>query len=751
MSLLGNRVLRTEDPRFLRGTSSYVGDLDLPGAAHLVFVRSPMAHAEITGIDTGAASRAPGVLSVLTAADLGEPRLEPNISVDALAGQPVLAVDRVRFVGEPVVAIVAETLTQAIDGAEQVLVDYEPLPVAADIDTALEDEVVLFETIGTNVVSQRGPKAEVDFSGCEVVIEHEVVNQRMAAAPIEPRVGAAQWIGGRLVVWASCQGAGPVKETLMSVLGLQADQLRVLAPDVGGGFGAKGSPHAEEVALAAIARHLDRPVRWTETRSENLVGMVHGRGQRQLIRMGGSRDGTITHYALHVDQDCGAYVDIGAVLPRLTGMMQPGPYAIDNVQFGFRAVVTNTTPIGAFRGAGRPEATYAIERAVDLYAAEIGSDPAEMRRRNVMAPFDEPRASPSGVRYDVGRYGAALERVLAAGSYEELRLQQAERRAADPRTALGIGLSCYVEITAIGRSEGISEFGSVELLADGRFRALTGSTPHGQGHVTAWAMVVADRLGVPIDRVEVVFGDTDLVPSMNVTGGSRSAQIAGSAMHDAATKLVDQARKAAAHLLEAGEPDVVLDTERGAFHVVGTPAVAVRWDEVAASTPATLAGTSDFVQAASCFPFGAHLAVVEVDLETGGVRLVRHVAVDDCGTILNPLLADGQVHGGVASGAAQALLEEVVYDPEGTPLTSNFADYGVISAAELPSIERIEMVTPTPLNPIGAKGIGESGTVGATPAVHNAVIDALAHLGVRHIDMPCTPEKVWRAMGGATA
>ncbi len=751
MSLLGNRVMRTEDPRFLRGAASYVADLDLPGSVHAVFVRSVMAHAEIAGIDPAAAAAMPGVLAVVTATELGELRLSPYLPTDPVAGQPLLAVDRVRFVGEPVAAVVAETLAQALDAAELVVVDYEPLPVAADVERALADEAVLFEPIGTNVVHRTDPTpATIDLSACDVVIDHEVVNQRMAAAPIEPRVAAVDWTGDRLVMWSSCQGAGPVKAALTTIYGIEADEVRVVVPDVGGGFGAKGLPHAEEVALAGLSRLAGRPVRWVDTRSENLVSMVHGRGQRQRVRMGGRRDGTITHYALHVDQDCGAYVNIAAVLPSLTMMMQPGPYAIADVQFSSRAVVTNTTPVGAFRGAGRPEATAAVERAVDLFAAEAGIDPAEVRRRNLLPAFTEPRANAMGVRYDIGDYPAALERVLAAASYDELREEQARRRATGDRAALGIGLASYVEITAIGRDDGISEFASLELLDDGTILALTGSTPHGQGHVTTWAMVVADQLGVPLERVEVAFGDSDLIPSMNVTGGSRSAQIAGSAMRDAAVKLVEEARKAAAHLLEAGEPDVVFDVERGAFHVVGTPAVTVGWEQLAASTPATLAATSDFVQPSSSFPFGAHLAVVEVDLDTGAVRLARHVAVDDCGTILNPLLADGQVHGGVAAGAAQALLEEVVHDRDGTPLTSNFADYGVISAAELPSFERVEMVTPTPLNPIGAKGIGESGTIGATPAIHNAVVDAVAHLGVRHIDMPCTPERVWRAVADAS-
>ncbi len=748
MSLLGNRVVRTEDPRFLTGRSTYVADIDLEGAAYVVYVRSVFAHAEITGIDIGEAQAAPGVLVVATADTLGVGPTKSRFPIPNVEGAPVLCSDRVRYVGEPIVAIVAETQAAAVDAAELVIVDYEPLPVVVTVQDALKNETLLHPAIGSNTfIDLPVMPNEISFDDCDVVINHEIVNPRMAAAPMEPRVGAAAWgADGRLTVWAACQGAGVYKEAIKALYELGDDDVRVVAPDVGGGFGAKAGPHREEIALAALAKLADRPVRYNETRSENMVGMVHGRGQVQHIRMGGTKDGRITHYALHVTQDCGAYAEIGAMLPRLTGMMAPGTYDIANLQYSAKSVATNTTPTGAFRGAGRPEAAAAIERAVDLFAAKAGLDPAEVRAKNVLAPFNEPHTTPAGTTYDVGDYGGALAKALKAADYEALRAEQARRRSSGDRLALGIGLSTYVEVTGGAGPDGASEYGSVELQPDGSVKAYTGSTPQGQGHETAWAMLISDELGVAMERIEVLFGDTDIIPSVNVTGGSRSAQVAGSAMMDASTKLATAAAETAAQLLEANVDDVVLDKDAGAFHVVGTPAVAVGWDQVAAASPEPLSGLSDFVQAAASFPFGAHVAVVEVDLDTGGVRLQRLIAVDDCGTILNPLLADGQVHGGLGAGAAQALLEEVRFDDEANPVSSNFADYAVISAAELPLFERVPMETPTPLNPLGAKGIGESGTVGATPAVQNAVIDAVAHLGVAHIDMPCTPQRVWQAI-----
>ncbi|MCB0993594.1 MAG: xanthine dehydrogenase family protein molybdopterin-binding subunit [Acidimicrobiales bacterium] len=753
VSLLGNRVLRTEDPAFLTVGGRYVGDIAPDGVATVVFVRSTMAHARVESIDTADAAAMPGVIAVVTAADLGNPVMPPPFpGIGEGFTRHLLATDTVRFVGEPVAAVIAETAAQATDAAEQVWVDYDPLPVVVDPEAALESSVLVHEGPGTNVCGAfPSMPGEADFSGCEVVVEERFVNQRVAAAPIEPRVAVSVWgADGRLEHWASSQGPHVVQRILCQVYELPPESVRVITPDVGGGFGAKGFPQAEELVLPALARAAGRPVRWAETRTENLLAMGHGRGQVQRVRIGGTRDGQITALRNEVVQEAGAYPSLGSVLTGGTMMMLTGTYLIPNAEFTSTSVVTNTAPTVAYRGAGRPEAAAAIERAVDVFAGEIGMDPAEVRRRNLLPRFMEPHTTPTYTVYDCGDYPAALERVLEAAGYDDLRAEQRRRRDAGDPKLLGIGLACYVEVTAMGGGEGgITEYGSVELRPDGTIRAVTGSTPYGQGHRTTWAMIIADKLGVALEDIEVVHGDTDAVPSGGLTGGSRSVQIAGSAMADASDKLVEAARSVAAGLLEAADADVVLDTESGRFHVVGTPAVGIDWKAIAGAAPTEqpLYGLSDFGQARPSFPFGAHCAVVEVDSETGAATLVRHVAVDDCGTIINPLLAEGQVHGGLAQGAAQALLEEVRYDDDGNLITANFTDYSVISAAELPSFERVELVTPSPLNPLGAKGIGESGTIGATPAVQNAVIDAVSHLGVRHIDMPCTAEKIWRALG----
>jgi carbon-monoxide dehydrogenase large subunit len=530
----------------------------------------------------------------------------------------------------------------------------------------------------------------------------------------------------------------------------------VIAPDVGGGFGAKIDLHAEDLLLPWLARRRGRPVRWLESRTENLVAMVQGRAQVQDVAIGGRRDGTVEAYRLSIVQDAGAYPSMAAYLPMLTRSMAAGTYAIPVVEAHARVVVTNTPPVGAYRGAGRPEATAAIERAIDLFAAGLGLDPADVRRRNLLPRFDEPLTTPTGATYDCGDYPAALERVLSAAGYESLRAEQHRRRRQGDTVALGIGIAAYVEVTAA--PSGGSEFARVEVrprldATGGRdgvdVVVATGTAPHGQGLETAFAMVMADKLGVPLERIGVRYGDTDAVPRGGGTMGSRSLQLGGSAVRGAAVDVIEQARKFAAELLEAAVDDVEHDAAAGTFRVVGAPAVTRTWADVAAAadehgTP--LAADHDFQVSQPTYPFGAHVAVVEVDTETGDVRLVRLVACDDAGRIVNPLLADGQRHGGLAQGAAQALYEQVVFDAAGNPLTATFADYPIVSAAELPSFELVDMETPTWVNALGAKGIGESGTIGSTPAVHNAVCDALAHLGVRHVDMPCTPATVWRAI-----
>ena len=530
---------------------------------------------------------------------------------------------------------------------------------------------------------------------------------------------------------------------MAKIFELETDQVRVVVPDVGGGFGAKSRTYPEELMLGWYAREIGRPVTWTETRSENVMAMPQGRGQVQDAKIGGTRDGLITAYQLDVFQDAGAYPIIGAVLAGMTQRMLTGTYEIRNVGFNATTVVTNKVSTTAYRGAGRPEAAVAIERMIDRFADEIGMDPAEVRFKNLVPRFTEPYVTGIGTTYDVGDYPEALRLAMEAIGYEALLGQQQARRDRGDRSLLGIGIGSYVEITAGGPG---GEFGSVEFGADGRVTVVSGATPYGQGHDTTWAMIVSDRTGIPMEMIDVIHGDTDAVIRGGLTVGSRSVQVGGSAIAAATTQLVDAARHKAADLLEAAAGDVVLEVDTAAFHVVGSPAVSVGWSEVTAALVDPLYEFHDFTAEMPTFPCGAHIAVVEVDQDTGATKLIRLVAADDAGRLLNPLLAEGQVHGGLAQGVAQVLMEEIVYDNDGNLLTGNFMDYSVISAAELPSFEVVHLETPTWVNELGAKGVGESGTVGSIPAVYNAVIDAVSHLGVHHLQMPCSPERIWRAL-----
>jgi aerobic carbon-monoxide dehydrogenase large subunit len=743
-SILGTRVLRVEDPAFLTVGGSYIADLDLPGAAHVTYVRSTAAHARISAIDVDDARNAPGVVAVFTAADIDLAPAPPAFPlVDAAFTRPFLADGVTRFVGEPVAVIVSETRAQGADAAELVFVDYEALPVVVDPEVALRGEVLLFPDTGTNVLLETpSPATDDPFAECDVVVEARIINHKMAVAPIEPRACAAVWDGDRLTQWACSQGAHNTRAAIAARLGLDLEQVRVIVPDVGGGFGGKHGNYAEEIMIGWLARRLQRPMRWVESRTEHMLAFCGARGQVQYAKLGGTSDGRFLAYQLHVVQDCGAYASsFGPLMPRMTGLMASGCYLIPRIDYSAQSVLTNTTPVGAFRGAGRPEAAAAIERMVDLFAAEAGLDPIEVRRRNLLTPDAFPYASPTGASYDTGAYEKALDTALAEVSYDELRAEQQRRRDSNDPVLLGIGLSTYVEVTNPVTG---GEFGAFEVHADGTATLRTGSSPHGQGHGTTFRMIVSETTGIPIDRISFVYGDTDQVPRGGGTGGSRSVQTGGSAARLAADQVVDVARQRAADQLEANVDDVILDRDTGRFHVAGTPTRALSWTELAAEE--ALAAEVDFQPEGSTFPFGAHVAVVELDTATGRVTLRQMLAVDDAGTVMNPLLLEGQVHGGLASGVAQALMEEIRYDEDGNPLTSNFADYAIISATELPSFEVHDMVTPTPRNPLGAKGIGESGTIGSTPAVQNAVVDALSHLGVRHLDMPFTPERVWRAL-----
>ena len=748
MSILGTRVVRIEDPRFLTGEGTYIANLPMPGALHLTFVRSSMAHARITGIDASEALSMPGIRTVWTAADIDlEPAGPANGMMNKAMLFPYLASDTVRFVGDLVAVVVSEDKTLGIDAAETVIVDYEPLPVVLDMNDSFSNRVLLHPDAETNVVLTFAARSNDDiFADCDVVVDLVIENQRVAPAPMEVRSCVASWDGTRLTQWACSQGAHGARDGLAEVFGLEKSQVRVITPDVGGGFGAKSGVYPEEILVGWATRKLGVPVRWTESRTENMLAMGHGRAQRQRTRMGGTRDGRITAYRLDLLQDAGAYARAGAVLPYMTRMMAGGVYDIANVQFESNSVVTNTTPTVAYRGAGRPEATAAIERTIDEFARVCGIDPAEVRRRNYIAPSAFPLTTSMGAKYDSGEYAAALELALKAAGYDQLLVEQKKRRDSKDPVQIGIGIASYVETT---NPMGSGDYGSVEIKADGGAIVRTGSSSHGQGHHTAWAMIVSETTGISMDKIEFRFGDTDDVDRGGGTGGSRSLQVGGSAAKLAAESVIEKARQRAADLLEAAVEDVVIDTVRGAFHVKGSPTPARTWAELMIEIDAPLEAEVDYVPEGATFPFGTHVCVVEVDTETGAVVVARHIACDDAGTIINPLLVDGQVHGGIAQGVAQALLEVIAYDPDGNPITSNLADYGFISAAELPSFERVPMETPTSRNPLGAKGIGEAGTIGSTPAVHNAVINAVSHLGVTHIDMPCTSLNVWTAIQAA--
>ena len=540
------------------------------------------------------------------------------------------------------------------------------------------------------------------------------------------------------------------------MLGVDAGDVRVIAPRVGGAFGGKPGICAEYSAVAAAARHLDRPVTWTPARSDDLVSLPHSRGQIQYAELGCRRDGTFTGLRVRLVGDGGAYPGVGAFLPAGTKRMSNGTYRFPAIQFDVVVAVTNTTPMGAYRGAGRPEATALLERLVDHAALELGIDPIELRRRNLIADDAFPFATLTGLTYDSGRYATPLDTAAEAVGYDSCAASRPARRAA--RRPRRCSASASPPTSRSPPAAAAHEFGAVEVHEDGSATVRAGTSAHGQGHQTSFAMLVNDQTGIPIDRIRLVDGDTDLVPRGGGTGGSRSLQLGGSAVRQATELLVERAKRLAAHLLEADAADIVVDVDTGTVGVAGVPAGALTWAELAqrageappdADLPGVLAAEADFEQADSTFPFGAHIAVVEVDLDTGRVRVVRHVAVDDCGTVINPLLVQGQQHGGVAAGIGQALYEEVRHDDAGNPLTATLADYGIPTAAELPSFDVRSTETPSPLNPLGAKGIGEAATIGSTPAVQNAVIDALAHLGVRHLDMPCSPERVWRAVRDA--
>jgi len=753
MTVVGTRMARVEDRRLITGAGTYVDNLrepELAGAAYATFVRSPHASARIVSIDATQARAAAGVLAVYTAADIDLAPVEvaPNVShaTPAMA-QPCLAKDVVRFAGEPVAMVVAEDRSSAADAVELVEVEYEPLPAVVSVEAAAGDEVLVFPESGSNLAHEIGALSDDDpFAGCDVVVTNQFINQRLAPVPMETRAAACAPDGnGGLVLWLSTQMPHVARDTLTGRLGLVPGQVRVIAPDVGGGFGGKIVVDVDTTVLCWAVRQLDRPVRWMETRNECMLGMTHGRDQRQRVTLGGLRDGTLLAYRLEILADAGAYPH-GAWLPMMTVFMATGAYSIPHVEAKARSMVTNTTPVNAYRGAGRPEAAAAIERAVDLFAAEIGMDPADVRRRNLLRPEAFPYSTPTGMQYDTGDYLGALEQVLEAADYAQLRAEQVRRREAGDRLQYGIGLASYVEVTGFGNEE----HGRLELDADGSITAFVGTSAQGQGHATTYSMIIADQLGVPTDRITVRHTDTLAIGSGTGTFASRSLQLGGSTLREATELLYNEALPFAAVALEVDERDVVLDRTTGCWRAGDDPAKQITWAELVGKRPGgSFVVEVKYSMEKQTFAYGAHLAVVEVDVETGQVRLVRFVAADDAGNLINPLLAEGQRYGGIAQGVGQALYEEMVYDEDGNPLTASLAEYTLPSAADLPSFQLLDRQTPTPNNPLGAKGIGEAGTIGAAPAVQNAVVDAVSHLGVRHIDMPLTPERVWRAIGEA--
>ena len=697
-------------------------------------------------IDADDAAAMPGVRRVLTDRDLA---IEPAAAFgrEPALARPFLATDRVRFVGEPVAVVLADSYAQAVDAAAAVIVDYDPLPVVIDPLAAMEpDAPLLFPDHGSNVVVR--PTAEPDaalFAEADRVIAARFLHRRVAPVTMENNglIAIPEGTTG-MTVWASTQSVFGVRREIAKAVGLEDSDVRVRAGAIGGGFGAKGGTYPEQIVVAAAAHQLQQPVRWHETRSENLTNMTHGRGSVHDVEVGVKADGTIVALRVRAVAEAGAYSARGVFIPFVTQHMASGAYRIPKIEFAAFVVVTNTTPTGPYRGAGRPEAAAMCERVIDLIAAELELDPVEVRRRNFIAPDEFPYKTATGANYDSGDYPRALDEALRLVDYDVVRADQARRRAAGDPKVLGIGLACYVEVSGQG-----SEFCSVKVEDDGTVTVVTGSVPHGQGHETVWAQIAASVLGVAVDDVRVLHSDTSIVARGTGTFGSRSLQLAGSAVLNAAGEVLAKARPLVADLLEANPDDIVAFPE-GGLGVAGTPSSVMSWAEIAAkaseaTTTVELSAELDFEQRGS-YPFGTHVAVAEVDRETGRVQLIRMVAVDDCGKVVNPKLAEGQVHGGIAQGIAQCLFEEVVYDADGNPLTSTLADYLMPSAADMPSFETAHTETPSPRNPLGAKGIGESGTTGSIAAVWNAVVDALGPFGVRHLDPPFSPERVWRAM-----
>jgi aerobic carbon-monoxide dehydrogenase large subunit len=792
---VGQRVKRTEDPRLIKGLAHYVDDISLPGTLHVAFVRSVYAHAKITGIDTSAALATPGVVAVYTGADVAD-KIGPVPCAGALPDlkvpdHRVLAKNKVYFLGHPIAAVVARDRYVARDACDQIVVDYEELPVVTDVEEAAKGGPVIHDAWTDNIAYRlTSGEGDIDaaFAAADRVVKQRVLHQRLAPIAMEPRGVLARYFPGEqeLTLWSSTQIPHLMRTQVALMIGIPENKLRVITPEVGGGFGSKLNVYAEEALLGWISMQLGKPVKWIETRRENFQATIHGRGQIGDVEIAFKNDGTITGLRYSVFADLGAYHQLlTPAIPTLTGLMLSGAYKIPAIQMNITACFTNKMATDAYRGAGRPEATYVVERALDLVAADLGKDPAEVRRKNFPAADEFPFHTATGLDYDSGDYEAALDKAQQIAGYAKLREDQ--KKARDEGRLIGIGISTYVEICALGPSQAMPaggwESATVRIEPTGKVTVLTGASPHGQGQETSFAQIAADELGVDLNDITVIHGDTGVVQYGIGTFGSRATAVGGTAVFVAIQKLKEKADKIAAHMLKAdasrlsfeggkyslqqaaaaaaatGVSDPVVpvgEAPAGALpepQTDGKSSVTIQEIALAAhiakdlppDTEPGLSATYFFEPKNFTFPFGTHIAVVEVDRETGDIEFLRYVAVDDCGRVINPLLVDGQIHGGIVQSIGQALYEEVVYNEDGQLLTGTLMDYAVPRASHIPKnfeLDRTE--TPSPVNPLGVKGVGEAGTIGATPAIVGAVIDALAPFGVKHLDMPIKPENVWR-------
>jgi aerobic carbon-monoxide dehydrogenase large subunit len=757
--LVGARVKRREDPRLIRGLGQYVDDVNLPNTLHVAILRSPWGHAKIKNLDAEAARQLRGVIAVVTGSEIkdqvGTLPVSGGNETLRVPKHYVLAVDKVCYVGEGVAAVVAEDRYTARDALDLIQVEYEPLPVVIDPEKALAPGGPVIHSEWPDNVAFRSEQKQGNltkaFKEADKVVRQRLVHQRLAPIAVEPRGVVAHYLSSdkELTVWSSTQIPHMLRTNLAQMLKLPENEVRVIAPEVGGGFGSKLNVYAEEGLLGYLALKLNRPVKWIEGRRENIQVTIHGRGQVGEVEAAVKKDGTILGLRYKVIADIGAYHQLNTpAIPPFTGLMLSGGYKIPAISMELTAVFTNKMSTDAYRGAGRPEATYVIERMVDRIAQELKIDPVKVRRKNFPKPAEFPFKTATGLVYDSGNYELALSKALRLAGYEKLRRDQ--KRLRNQGRYLGIGLSTYVEICAMG-PKGMWEYGKVEVEPNGKVKVLSGSSPHGQGQETSFAQIVADELGVELDDITVVHGDTATVPKGIGTFGSRATAVGGTAIYQSAQKVKEKAREIASHLLEVDPDD--LNFAEGRFSVKGVPKQGLTIQQLAQSAQVAknlpkgmepgLTADSQFEPSNFTFPFGTHICVVEVDPQTGKIEIKKYVAVDDCGKVINPLLVDGQIQGGIVQGMGQALFEEVIYDENGQLLTSSLMNYALPRGANLPRLNLTRTETPTPVNPLGIKGIGEAGTIGSTPAVVNAVVDALAPFGVTNIDMPLTPQKIW--------